>query len=54
MLPILGMALALLGLPLLVLGVSVASGYGGPLLMIGVIVWMGFAIAMAAPQKEST
>ena len=40
-------------LPLLVLTVGLLTNYGGPLLLIGVIVWMGFALAMAAPQKES-
>jgi hypothetical protein len=40
-------------LPVLVLAVGLLTNYGGPLLLIGVIVWMGFALAMAAPQKES-
>jgi hypothetical protein len=40
-------------LPLLVLAIGLWTNYGGVLLLIGVIVWMGFALAMAAPQKES-
>jgi hypothetical protein len=40
-------------LPLLVLAISLWTHYGGILVVIGVIVWMGFAIAMAAPPREA-
>ena len=40
-------------LPLLILGIGLWTGYGGILLVIGVLIWMGFAIAMAAPPKEA-
>ncbi len=40
-------------LPLLVLAIGLWTQYGGILLVIGVFVWMGFAIAMAAPPKEA-
>ena len=40
-------------LPLLVMGIGLWTGYGGVLLVIAIFIWMGFAIAMAAPAKES-
>ena len=40
-------------LPLLLLGISLWTGYGGVLVVIAVLIWMGFAIAMAAAPKET-
>lgn len=40
-------------LPVLVLAISLWTHYGGILVVIAVILWMGFAIAMAAPPKEA-
>ncbi len=40
-------------LPLLILGIAIGTGYGNIVLMMGIFIWMGFAIAMAVPAKEA-
>jgi hypothetical protein len=40
-------------LPLLLLGIALWTGYGNVVLVMGIFIWMGFAIAMAAPAKDA-
>lgn len=45
-------ALAAVVLPLAVIGVNVVVGFGGILVTIGMVVWMGFALILLAPPFE--
>ena len=38
--------------PLMYLAIGLVTGFGGILLIIGVFIWMGFVIIMAAPAQE--
>ncbi|HLB66909.1 MAG TPA: hypothetical protein VJN63_00295, partial [Thermoplasmata archaeon] len=39
-------------IPVIVLGVSLWTGWGGLLLVFGVLVWMGIAVAMLSPHER--
>jgi len=39
-------------MPVTLLAISLYTGWGGVLVVIGVLVWMGFALAMSAPSTQ--
>jgi len=40
-------------MPVTLLAISLYTHFGGILVVIGVILWMGFALAMAAPAGQA-
>ena len=40
-------------MPVTFLGVSLYTGIGGILVVIAVVIWMGFALVMAAPASQA-
>ncbi len=50
--PTLSFILYAIIIPVVVLGVSLWTGWGGLLLVFGVLVWMGIAIAMLSPHER--